>query len=155
MIPEPTDEDFARDADAVYAEAWRLFQLGVGRKEPEALAWIRMTVSLRAERDRLLAVIREVHGQYADDLCWMDIDKIFAAAGLPVPDRRVGDKAAMLANCSRFIEAMCQGGKWPSYKELESERDRLAAENAELRKYIACRSVETFNDSPSMQREKP
>ena len=104
MIPEPTDEDFARDADSVYAEAWRLFQLGVGRKEPEALAWIRLAEHYRIGRRALL--------------------------------KREG-KALQLI------------------RKLEAERDRLAAENAELRRYIASRSVETFNDSPSMQREKP
>ena len=76
--------------------------------------------------EHVIGVIADVHKQRADDLCWMDVDKIFAAAGLPVPDRRVGDKAAMLANCGRFIETMCAGGGWKSYAELEGERGRLA-----------------------------
>ena len=75
--------------------------------------------------DQLMAVIREVHSQHADDLCWMDIDRIFAAAGLPVPDRKVGDKSAMLRNCELFIGVMCQSGQWQSYAELEVELDRL------------------------------
>ncbi len=75
--------------------------------------------------DSLLAVIQEVHGQRADDLCWMDIDRIFAAAGLSVPDRSVGDKEAMKANCHRFIDRMCAGGKWKSYVDLEAENERL------------------------------
>ena len=131
MIPAPISADFERSAEKDYYP-YTLSGLEWG----SGACWIRMTVALRTERDRLLAVIREVHGQYADDLCWMDIDKIFFAAGLPVPDRSVGDKAAMLSNCKRFIEAMCQDGKWQSYKELESERDRLAAENAALRRQI-------------------
>lgn len=67
----------------------------------------------------LLATIEEVHSQYTDDVCWMDFDRIFIAAGLPIPDRRIGDKGAMLWNCSRFIDRMCKGGDWPSYTELE------------------------------------
>jgi hypothetical protein len=71
--------------------------------------------------ERLMAVIKDVHSQYADDVCWMDIDKIFEAAGLPVPDRRVGDKEAMKRNCAVFVDTMCQGGAWKSYRELEDE----------------------------------
>ena len=104
MIPAPTTEDFARDADAVYAEAWRLFQLGRGKEEPDILAWIRLVEHYRVGRQTAL----ESEG-----------------------------------NILRWVQ------------EVEAERHRLTAENAELRKYIACRSVETFNDSPSMQREKP
>src|SRR5262245_24384081 len=69
--------------------------------------------------EQLLSVIRAVHAERGDDVCWMDIDRIFVAAGLPVPDRRVGDKAAMKKNCERFIDTMCVGGKWPTYAELE------------------------------------
>ena len=80
--------------------------------------------------DELLGVIRDVHSQHADDLCWMDIDRIFVAAGLPVPDRRVGDQHAMLDNCHRFVWTMCQGGGWKSYRELEAKiadlEDQLA-----------------------------
>ena len=78
--------------------------------------------------DKLMNVIRDVHAQHADDLCWMDIDKIFAAAGLPVPDRSVGDQAAMLSNCHRFVYGMCKGGKWRSYDELEKENNWLRSE---------------------------
>ena len=73
----------------------------------------------------LLNVIEDVHKQHGDDLCWMDIDRIFAAAGLPVPDRKVGDKDAMRRNCHRFIDTMCSGGEWKSYAELEAENERL------------------------------
>jgi hypothetical protein len=73
--------------------------------------------------DRLLGVIREVHSQRGDDICWMDTDKIFEVAGLPVPKREVGDRAQMLENCSRFIDQLCTVGRgnWPSYAELEQE----------------------------------
>src|SRR5205809_5383224 len=73
------------------------------------------------QQAKLMEVIKEVHSQHADDVCWMDIDKIFKAAGLTTPERRVGDKAAMLYNCQRFIITMCQNGQWKSYVELEAE----------------------------------
>lgn len=73
----------------------------------------------------LLEVVKAVHAEHADDVCWMDIDRIFKAAGLPVPDRRVGDKLKMAGNCIRFIDTMCQGGKWVSYAALENERNIL------------------------------
>lgn len=82
---------------------------------------------LAGENARLMAAITDVHGQRGDDLCWMDTDRIFAAAGLPVPDRRVGDKNAMLANCARYVETMCAGGGWRSYAELEADNERLRA----------------------------
>jgi len=79
-----------------------------------------------AEREQgLRAVICDIHSQHADDLCWLDIDKIFAAAGLAVPDRRVGDKTAMLANCARFLDSMCHNGKWKSYAELEAHLEQI------------------------------
>jgi hypothetical protein len=65
-----------------------------------------------------LAVI-EHHKQKADDRCVFDDDKLYEAAGLPQVDRRVGDKAAMLINCARFIEKRCEAGGWPSYADLE------------------------------------
>lgn len=79
-------------------------------------------------------VIDKVHQQHADDLCWMTIDEIFKVAGLPVPDRNVGDKKAMLANCSRFIDQMCSEGGWLSYAELEAENSRLKKEVANVKK---------------------
>lgn len=73
----------------------------------------------------LLDVILDVHSQRGDDVCWMDIDRIFLAAGLTVPDRAVGDKTAMKRNCDRFIDTMCSGGPWTSYAQLESLVIRL------------------------------
>lgn len=83
--------------------------------------------------DKLLSVIKDVHGQYADDLCWLDIDRIFTAACLPVPDRKVGDKAAMKRNCERFIDEMCKGGSWKSYAELEEEIKNLKNQIQQLK----------------------
>ncbi len=71
---------------------------------------------------RVTAAVKEHHDQKADDRCWMDDDKLYAAVGLSPPDRRVGDKAAMLENCKRFVSNRCDGGgPWKSYRELEAE----------------------------------
>lgn len=77
----------------------------------------------------LLRVIKEVHSQHADDLCWMpaDVNKIFIAAGLPPQDLHVGSKEAMLANCSRYVECLQEGGPWLSYAELEAQNEILRA----------------------------
>jgi len=66
------------------------------------------------------------HAQKADDRCFLDDDKLYVAAGLPPCDRRVGDKAAMLENCKRFLALRCESGGWVSYKDLESELERAA-----------------------------
>ncbi len=73
----------------------------------------------------LLGAVKFVHRQHADDLCWMpaDVNVIFRAAGLPPQDLRVGDKAAMLKNCERYVGCLQSGGPWKSYAELESELD--------------------------------
>lgn len=65
------------------------------------------------------------HGQKADDRCVEDDDRLYAAAGLPPCDRRVGNKAEMLLNCARFIDRRCEAGGWPTYRELEEENERL------------------------------
>lgn len=76
----------------------------------------------------LRAAIRTHRDQKADDRCIEDDDRLYAALGDGIKcDRRVGDKAAMLANCQRFIENRCEGGEWRSYAELEAENARLRA----------------------------
>lgn len=86
---------------------------------------------LLAENQKLGDVVKQVHAEHADDLCWMDIDRIFAAAGLPVPDRKVGCKFSMVKNCVRFVGEMCQeGGGWKSYAELEAEIEQLKRSKA-------------------------
>lgn len=83
---------------------------------------------LAKERVAVLeAAIKEHHSQKADDRCIEDDDKLYAAAGLPPCDRRVGDKLEMVKNCIRFIEKRCEGGGWPTYKELEHDRDQWKA----------------------------
>ncbi len=72
-----------------------------------------------SEAERLRAAIAEHHAQKADDRCVEDDDRLYAAAGLPPCDRRVGDKAAMLHNCERFIDRRCEGGGRPTYAQLE------------------------------------
>jgi hypothetical protein len=71
--------------------------------------------------------IRTHRDQRSDDRCWMDdleLYKVLAESGFvddqKAPDNRVGDKAAMLVNCARFIERRCEAGGWPTYAELES-----------------------------------
>jgi hypothetical protein len=76
--------------------------------------------SVKAERDKLKAAIKKHWSQKADDRCWMDDSDLYVAAGLPDGSINVGNKAAMLENCKRFIEARCQSGRWRSYAELES-----------------------------------
>jgi len=83
--------------------------------------------------EKLVETVRHVHKQHADDLCWMDIDLIFKAAGLSTPDRSVGCKESMLKNCQRFIDSMCAGGKWPSYAELEAKIAELESQIKELK----------------------
>jgi hypothetical protein len=77
--------------------------------------------SLQQEIERLRAAVFEHYSQRADDRCFLDDDKLYAAFGLPSVDRRVGDKLAMLENCARYIERRCEGGYWPSYVALEDE----------------------------------
>lgn len=90
-------------------------------------------------RDLLQAVIAH-HGQRADDRCFLDDHLVYAAAGLPVADNRVGDKAAMLENCKRFIDKRCAGGGWASYAELESANAKLKAELTQAFERIAAQS---------------
>lgn len=97
--------------------------------------------NLAEEVERLRQAIREHRGQKADDRCWMDDDRLYAALGDGIEcDRRVGDKAAMLKNCERFIAARCAGGGWPSYVELEAECERLRKLNEELAERVARQS---------------
>lgn len=98
-----------------------------GMQPEDVYRLAKQLAAAEAREAALLAVIRDVHAQHADDLCWMDVDRIFAAAGLPVPDRSVGDKDAMHANCRRFIDTLCTGGKWRSYAELEASEAALRA----------------------------
>lgn len=86
---------------------------------------VRVVAELLDAIVRLRGAIADHHGQRADDRCWMDDDALYAAAGLPPCDRRVGDKTAMLANCRRFLDVRCEGGHWPTYAELEAEVERL------------------------------
>jgi hypothetical protein len=111
------------------APPWRVNPVSERLTDDEAADVIRMlndeALILAAERDRLRDAITAHHDQKADDRCIEDDDRLYAAAGLGPCDRRVGDKEAMLANCRRFIERRCEGGGWPSYAELEAERDAL------------------------------
>lgn len=75
--------------------------------------------------ERLRNAIITHRSQKADDRCIEDDDQLYAALGDGVKcDRRVGDKDAMLANCARFISQRCEGGGWPSYRELEEKNEK-------------------------------
>lgn len=100
---------------------------------------------LTEEVQRLHAAIKEHWSQKADDRCIEDDDKLYAAIGLPPPDRHVGDKTAMLANCARFIEKRCEGGKWPSYVELE-------AQIASLTSFFSAAEIEALSEDPDALR---
>lgn len=77
---------------------------------------------------RLQNAAVEHYEQKADDRCWMDDDRLYAAAGFPAVDRRVGSKEAMLLNCMRYVTLRCEGGgPWKSYAELEGENEELRA----------------------------
>ena len=138
---EPFDYT-GKPSEVQQAAAWMevyevLFAAGVYQWEGQgygegfvhrAAAFIRY---LSQEVERLKAAIAEHHAQKADDRCWEDDDRLYAAFGLQPPDRRVGDPEAMLENCKRFIKQRCEGGgPWKSYAELE-------AENAELKAKLA------------------
>jgi hypothetical protein len=93
-------------------------------------------VAAQMDAALLRAAITEHHAQKADDRCVEDDDRLYAAAGLPPCDRRVGDKAAMLENCRRFVERRCEGGGWPTYAELEAEVDALRRKLCELADHV-------------------
>jgi hypothetical protein len=106
-------EKFAQDCDAIHPELLDAM-LNQGASS-------RILIKTVEDYIKLLNVIKDVHGQRGDDICKDDIDIIYQACGLPIPEREVGDKKAMLKNCERFIETKCSGGAWKSYVELEEE----------------------------------
>lgn len=119
ILPEVLDE--LERAEAENGRLTRDVNGAVGRVLEDMEQLVR-------ERDRLKAAIVTHRNQKADDRCVADDDRLYEALGDNVRcDRRVGDKAAMLANCARFIDRRCEGGGWPSYAELEAERDRFRA----------------------------
>jgi hypothetical protein len=91
----------------------------------------RKLVCIKCLDDRVAALeaaIREHRGQKADDRCVEDDDRLYVALGDGIRcDRRVGDRAAMLRNCERFIANRCEGGHWPTYAQLEDALTRIAA----------------------------
>lgn len=76
--------------------------------------------------DQLREAIEEHRAQKADDRCWMDDQRLYAVLNDGnLGDNRVGDKAAMMINCARFIENRCVGGTWKTYEQLETEKSDL------------------------------
>lgn len=95
--------------------------------------------ALADEVERLHAAIIDHRAQRGDDRCWTDDQKLYAVLGDgDQGDNRVGDKAAMLKNCDRFLTNRCEGGgPWKTYAELE-------AENAVLKARLPDPETETF-----------
>lgn len=85
--------------------------------------------ALGMEVDRLKTAIKNHRAQRADDRCIEDDDRLYETLGDGIKcDRQVGSKEDMLKNCARFIDRRCEAGKWPTYAELEAERDAARAE---------------------------
>ncbi len=94
-----------------------------------AMSWSERAIEIK----RLRNAIRTHRSQKADDRCIDDDDNLYAALNDGIKcDRRVGNKDEMLKNCARFIDRRCQQGHWPTYAELEKERDELKAKAASL-----------------------
>lgn len=96
------------------------------------------TLNHLIERIRVLEeAIRSHRSQRADDRCIEDDDRLYETLGDGVKcDRRVGSTDEMLENCKRFIKNRCLQGHWPTYAELETERDTLQARNRVLQACI-------------------
>jgi hypothetical protein len=123
-----TDEDKQRIRELVNAACAAGYA-----SHSERLITAAVLAARQAEFERCKAfVAKEHHGQKADDRCIEDDDRLYAFFGLPPCDRRVGDKAAMLKNCERFVERRCEGGGWPSYAELEDRCRRLRSSLSDL-----------------------
>lgn len=97
-------------------------------------------------KDRITALenaIKEHRDQKADDRCIEDDDRLYEALGDGIKcDRRVGDKAAMLRNCERFIDNRCESGGWASYAELEEALKpfaRMDREDCDLNEVVCVR----------------
>lgn len=84
--------------------------------------------TLTEEIERLRSAIRNHRDQQGDDRCFMDDEALYEVLpeGLGGQyDRRVGDQAAMLQNCARFIACRTEGGYWPTYRTLHDTLTRL------------------------------
>jgi len=105
------------------------------QREMELDSLRRANARLAAKYATLASAVEKHHSQRADDRCVLDDDEMYAAAGLPPCNRRVGDKFEMVKNCIRFIEHRCEaGGPWKSYAELHAELEAAKKEIERLRK---------------------
>ncbi len=76
--------------------------------------------------------IKLLAAQKRDDMCWMDLQKLFDHVGVK-GDFEVGDADAMLKNCERYVRQVCiAGGPWLSYAELEQQNESLASAARDL-----------------------
>lgn len=87
----------------------------------------------RAKYDMLRDAVKEHHSPVGDDRCIEDDNKLYAKAGLPPADVRIGDPFEMIGNCWKFIKNRCiAGGPWISYRGLLEEVGKLRTSRLEL-----------------------
>lgn len=91
------------------------------------------TLRLLDESNKRMTVleqaIREHRAQKADDRCWEDDQKLYAALGDgDLGDNTTCDPCVMLENCKKFILHRMEGGSWPSYQQLQQEVTLLKAQ---------------------------
>ncbi len=80
--------------------------------------------AVREDRDRLKAAIVAHHRQKPEDRSLEDDRRLYEAAGLPVG----GSPSEVLQNCQQFLTRPNAEAGWPSYAELEAQRDALTAQ---------------------------
>lgn len=103
--------------------------------------WRGVAAALAEDLLAVRAVVAHMARQVGDDRCWLDQDALYDACGVPRPDRRVGDKFAMLKNCVRFVEHACEGGgPWKTYEELLAENAKLREANLALTERVRVRA---------------
>ncbi len=85
--------------------------------------WKNQFIEQQGRVRQLEDAIRNHRNQHGDDKCFLDDQELYKVLGDGnLGDATVGDKAAMLENCKRFINNRCEsGGPWVSYAELEKE----------------------------------
>lgn len=92
------------------------------------------------ESDRIKELeeaIRKHRDYKADDRCIENDDELYSVLDDNIKcDRNVGSKEEMLKNCERYITNRTEGGKWPTYKELE---EKIKALEDEIKQYSTFR----------------
>ena len=93
-------------------------------------------IGLLEDNIRLRTAIQWLYDQRFDDRCWLDLEALFVAAGLPVTrtDFALHCPEEMLANCRKFIASMQPDGV--AYVSPNREIERLTAEVARLQAIV-------------------